>query len=115
MEWLSTSGAPGGSGRATGSARAGQLGLHQARRNGRGGYRANAGRKRVAKAGTPHRARPRLSRHVPVHITLRAVRGLPSFREQVVARAICHVIRAMRVVRRTSGSWSSPFKQTTYT
>ena len=73
--------------------------MHQARRNGRGGYRANAGRKRAAKATAPHRARPRLRRHVPVHITLRATRGLPSFREQVVARAIAHVIRVMRVVR----------------
>jgi REP element-mobilizing transposase RayT len=40
-----------------------------------------------------------LSRHVPAHITMRAARGLPSFREQVVARAIGHVIRTMKNVR----------------
>jgi REP element-mobilizing transposase RayT len=36
---------------------------------------------------------------VPAHITIRAAKGLPSFREQVVARAIGHVIRTMKVVR----------------
>ena len=36
---------------------------------------------------------------MPAHITIRAAKGLPSFREQVVARAIGHVIRTMRVVR----------------
>jgi REP element-mobilizing transposase RayT len=36
---------------------------------------------------------------VPVHIVLRAAKGLPSLREQVVARAVGHVIRTMRAVR----------------
>jgi REP element-mobilizing transposase RayT len=36
---------------------------------------------------------------VPVHLTLRAAKGLPSFREQVMARAIGHVMRAMKAVR----------------
>jgi REP element-mobilizing transposase RayT len=76
-----------------------QLGLHQARRLGRGGFRENAGRKRSAKPRTPHRARASLSRHVPAHIVLRAAKGLPSLREQVVARAVGHVIRTMRTVR----------------
>jgi putative transposase len=84
-----------------------QLGLHEAPRRGRGGYRANAGRKKSVpshtRTRTPHRARPALSRHVPVHITLRAARGLPSFREQVMARAIGRAIRAMRAVREDFG------------
>jgi REP element-mobilizing transposase RayT len=36
---------------------------------------------------------------VPVHIVLRAAKGLPSLREQIVARAVGHVIRTMRTVR----------------
>ena len=76
-----------------------QRGLHQAPRCGRGGVREGAGRKKALRSSTPHRARQALSRHVPAHITLRAARGLPSFREQVVARAIGHVIRTMRAVR----------------
>ena len=95
MGWLASWGTE----RAPKRASAAQLGLHQAPRNGRGGFRENAGRKRAAKANTPHRARPALSHRVPPHITIRAAKGLPSFREQVVARAIGHVIRTMRVVR----------------
>ena len=76
-----------------------QLGLHQARRRGRGGFREGAGRKKALRSSTPHRARRALSRHVPTHITIRAAKGLPSLREQVVARAIGHVIRTMRTVR----------------
>jgi putative transposase len=96
MGWLTTWGAEGTS--KTRVPRT-QLGLHQARRHGRGGFRENAGRKRAAKPSTPHRARPVLSHHVPVHLTLRAAKGLPSFREQIMARAIGHVIRTMKVVR----------------
>ena len=76
-----------------------QLGLHQARRRGRGGVRKGAGRKKALRPSTPHRARKALSRHVPAHITIRAARGLPSLREQVMARSIGHVIRTMRAVR----------------
>ncbi|MDB4941468.1 MAG: hypothetical protein JWP97_1002 [Labilithrix sp.] len=94
MGWLETWGAAAGTG-------AGQLGLHEAPRCGRGGYRVNAGRKgRVAGAGaTPHRPRARLSPHVPVHITLRGAAGLPSFREERMARAVGQAIRAMKVAR----------------
>jgi putative transposase len=80
-----------------------QLGLHQARRNGRGGYRPNAGRKRAERGRTPHRARPVLSRHVPVHVTLRAAKGLPSFRNEMMVRVIGRAIRAMRAVREDFG------------
>ena len=78
---------------------AAQRGLHEAPRRGRGGLRERAGRKRAVKPRTPHRARAPLSRHVPAHITIRAAKRLPSLREQVMARAIGHVIRTMRAVR----------------
>ena len=97
MGWLATWGAE----RPSKRRGSGQLELHQARRNGRGGFRENAGRKRApgTRTSTPHRSRPGLSRHVPVHITIRAAKGLPSLREQIVARAIGQVIRTMKVVR----------------
>jgi putative transposase len=97
MGWLAVWGAD----RVSKRAASGQLGLHEAPRTGRGGYRSNAGRKKSAsgRTRTPHRARPALSRYVPVHVTLRAARRLPSFREEVIGRAIGRVIRAMRRVR----------------
>ncbi|MDB4946338.1 MAG: hypothetical protein JWP97_5872 [Labilithrix sp.] len=70
-------------------------------RNTHGGARKNAGRKRLP-AGqrmTAHRARPRLSPHTPVHITLRGAHGLPSFRSERMARAIGGVIRTMKSAR----------------
>ena len=97
MGWLETWGAVATSKR--GAPVAAQLGLHDAPRRGRGGFRANAGRKKASKPNTPHRARATLSRHVPAHIILRAAKGLPSLREQVVAQAVGHVIRTMRTVR----------------
>jgi REP element-mobilizing transposase RayT len=47
-----------------------------------GGARVGAGRKRAAgaRAGVPHRARPRHDRRTPAHVTMRACSGLPSFR-----------------------------------
>jgi putative transposase len=36
----------------------------------------------------PHRARPAFDRHVPVHVTMRAMRGVPKMRAQVVARVV---------------------------
>ena len=92
MKWLELWGGPA-------SRDSVQLGLHEAPRNGRGGYRMNAGRKRTVKGGTAHRERPALKHAIPVHITLRAAAGLPSFREPAMARAIGSVIRAMRAVR----------------
>src|SRR5688572_2157595 len=40
---------------------------------GRGGRRENAGRKRMAASGVPHRARPVHKARHPVHVTLRTV------------------------------------------
>lgn len=55
-----------------------------------GGRRAGAGRKRVGRARVPHVVRPALSRHHPVHVTLRLAAGIASLRE----RARYLVIRA---------------------
>ena len=47
----------------------------------RGGARLGAGRKpRAGRRPTPHRARPKHSRHHPVHVVIRLVPGLPSLR-----------------------------------
>jgi REP element-mobilizing transposase RayT len=49
-----------------------------------GGRRAGAGRKPAngVKAGMPHTARPRLSRHHPVHVTVRVARGVERLRKR---------------------------------
>ncbi len=49
-----------------------------------GGARDGAGRKRNPRCGVPHRSRQRHRSAHPVHVTLRARRGLPPFREQAV-------------------------------
>ena len=54
-----------------------------------GGKRPGAGRKPSGrKVGVPHRARPSHRARHPVHITLRAVRGLPSLRADAVFPAV---------------------------
>lgn len=53
-----------------------------------GGQRDNAGRKGNPRGNVPHRRRERHRRAHPVHVTLRARRGLPPLREQVIAREI---------------------------
>jgi REP element-mobilizing transposase RayT len=52
----------------------------------RGGKRDGAGRKGVPgkRPGVPHRARPTHKARFPVHLTLRARSGLPSFRESAL-------------------------------
>jgi putative transposase len=51
-----------------------------------GGRRAGAGRKpRCARAGVPHRPRTKLSKHTPVHVTVKLTPGLPSLRGQLVS------------------------------
>jgi REP element-mobilizing transposase RayT len=59
-----------------------QLPLNLKPRYGWGGARPNSGPKPSGKAGVPHRTRPELSRHHPVHVTLRLVRGLPNLRSK---------------------------------
>lgn len=69
----------------------------------RGGRRAGAGRKRApgARPSVPHRARAvHVGRH-PVHVTLRARSGLPSFRHQSVASLFREVLEAQSKRRYT--------------
>lgn len=47
-----------------------------------GGKRVGAGRKRLGRASVPHVVRPVLSRHCPVHVTLRLAAGIESLRER---------------------------------
>lgn len=55
-----------------------------------GGRRPGAGRKpRPENVGLQtHGARPRFAKHVPVHLTMRAVRSVPSMRAELVARVV---------------------------
>jgi len=55
---------------------------------GRGGPRKGAGRPRKAGGRVSHDRRPPLSRHHPVHITLRAAEGVPSLRRVQAFRPI---------------------------
>src|SRR5207237_4407817 len=52
------------------------------RYKGRGAPRKGAGRPRNSPGKVPHLRRPSLSRHHPVHVTLRLVRGLESLRSR---------------------------------
>src|SRR4051812_5153542 len=53
-----------------------------------GGKRDGAGRPKTGRAGVSHLRRPRLSRHHPVHVTLRAAPGLPSLRKRALRRVL---------------------------
>ena len=55
---------------------------------GRGGKRAGAGRPRKLPGRVPHAPRARLSRHRPVHVTLRLRSGLPRLRRRDEYRAL---------------------------
>ncbi|HEY1954029.1 MAG TPA: transposase [Polyangiaceae bacterium] len=61
-----------------------------------GGARDGAGRKRRpgVRASVAHRPRERHARAHPVHVTLRARRGLPPFREKVLGGVVREAIRA---------------------
>jgi len=63
-----------------------------------GGKRPGAGRKSSGrKVGVPHRARPVHDARHPVHVTLRACRGLPSLRTEPLFPAIrCGLAQASR-------------------
>src|SRR5215510_1484404 len=64
----------------------------------RGGKRRGAGRKRAPGRGhVAHRARPEHKKAQPVHVTLRAVRRIPSLRKQLVFNEIrCTIGRTAR-------------------
>jgi REP element-mobilizing transposase RayT len=61
-----------------------------------GGKRRGAGRKAVGRGGVPHRKRAEHDRHIPLHITVRLVDGLPSMRRPDLLAAIGGVFRAVR-------------------
>jgi REP element-mobilizing transposase RayT len=72
-----------------------QLGL--AAKGGRGGWRAGAGRPRGRSAHyVPHVPRPRLSRHHPVHVTLRLRDDAPDLHEPSTVPVIEGIFRAER-------------------
>ena len=55
----------------------------------RGGYRRGSGRKPKGKrAGVPHRRRPKVTRHDPVHITLRVLDDVDRLRKREAYQAI---------------------------
>jgi REP element-mobilizing transposase RayT len=69
-------------------------------RNGWGGRRDGAGRKRLARRkSVPHRTRAEQKKRHPVHVTLRARRQLPSLREQVLFLAV------RRAIAKASREW----------
>ena len=53
-----------------------------------GGRRDGAGRKRKPRGNVPHRPRERHRHSHPVHVTMRARRGLPPLREQALFREL---------------------------
>jgi hypothetical protein len=62
-----------------------------------GGARPGAGRKpAAAKPRVPHQRRPRLSRHHPVHVTLRLAPGLPNLRTRRFGRVLFAAFAAAR-------------------
>ena len=69
--------------------------LDRPRRDGK--KRRRPGPKSAPRAGVPHARRPTHARWNPVHVTLRALSGLPSFRLQITFAAF---ERALRTTRR---------------
>src|SRR6266550_943178 len=61
--------------------------------------RRRSRRTRLASSGVPHRVRPEHKTRHPVHVTLRAGRGLPSLREQVI------FLEMRGALGRTARSW----------
>src|SRR5262245_27450303 len=59
----------------------------------RGGAREGAGRPKKADAGMPHGTRPTLSRHVPVHVTLRLADDVPNIRRRSLWAALREAFR----------------------
>ncbi len=68
-----------------------------------GGKRSGAGRKRKserARTFVAHRARPVHKKRHPVHVTVRARKGLPSFRHQLVHDMVKQILEQQQRVRR---------------
>ena len=74
-----------------------QLGLRLAARPTWGGRRPGSGRKpKGARAGVPHRRRPRLTRREPVHVTWRMAPGIPSLRGERCRSIVRQALREAR-------------------
>jgi hypothetical protein len=77
-----------------------QLTLDLARRHDpddkRGGARPGAGRPASARSGVPHRARPALSKHHPVHVTLRLSKEAHGVRAKKVFAAVRRALARAR-------------------
>jgi REP-associated tyrosine transposase len=66
----------------------------------RGGRRRGAGRKPAPfRRDVPHRKRPEHRKHQPAHVTLRASRLLPNFRNELLFAAI------LRTLGKTARAW----------
>jgi REP element-mobilizing transposase RayT len=70
-----------------------QLPLRPPQSKGWGGRRVGAGRPRRSYPGNPHRARPPLKAAVPLHVTLRLVRGVESLRAPKLWKAVEQAMR----------------------
>ena len=66
------------------------------RRRRDGKARKKPGRKPGARASIPHQVRPAHHKWNPLHITMRAIAGLPSFRQQLLVAAFERAIRDTR-------------------
>jgi REP element-mobilizing transposase RayT len=71
-----------------------QTSLELRPRFGHGGARPGAGRPRKKNRGVAHAARPRLSRHHPVHVTLRVVPRSPNLRKGAAWTAVEETLKA---------------------
>ncbi len=76
---------------------AAQLGMQQAAFEFRtwGGARAGAGRPKTSRR-VAHVARPRVTQHIPLHVTLRLVAGLPNLRKKSTFRQVRKVLALPR-------------------
>jgi hypothetical protein len=72
----------------------------------RGGKRPGAGRPRIGRGSAPHRRRPTLTRHTPVHVVLRVVRDIGSLRRRRMYHALrqASIIVAMRELHDRPGN-----------
>ena len=61
-----------------------------------GGKRQQLGRRPGARPNVRHRPRPAHAARIPLHVTMRAVAGLPSFRSQRLYRAFESAVRRTR-------------------
>ena len=64
---------------------------------GHGGKRAGAGRKPgIGRRKVAHVTRPKLGKKIPVHVTLRARAGLPTFRSELVRKMFERIVQQTR-------------------